>query len=97
MPGSCVTLGVGYRLRSAMPVEYNRSAGIWPSTPPAWKQPAVLPAVQGAVEFGTLIRLNNAPLLSRVCEKSPARSSAVGTRIRIGLPLLMAAVTGRYS
>src|SRR5438045_7669128 len=97
MPANCVTLGSGYRLRSATPVEYNRSVGILPSTPPAWKQPAVLAAVQGDVEFGSLIKLNNAPVLSRVCEKSPARSAAVGTRIRTGLPPLIAAVTGRYS
>ena len=56
-----------------------------------------MPATHGSVEVGSLIRLNSAPLLSRVCEKSPSRSAAVGTRIRIGLPPLIAAVTGRYS
>jgi len=80
-----------------MPVLYRRSAGIRPRTPPAWKHPAVVPAIHGAVEFGSLIKFNSAPLLSSVCEKSPARSRAVGTRIRMGLPPLMAAVTGRYS
>ena len=36
------------------------------------------------------MKLKSAPVLSRVCEKSPARSSAVGTRMRIGLPPLIA-------
>src|SRR5262245_23689615 len=97
MPASCVTFGEGYRLRSAIPAEYSRSDGIRPSTPPAWKHPPVFAAVHGSVEFGSLIKLNSAPVLSRVCEKSPARSSAVGTRTRIGLPLLIGVVTGRYS
>ena len=43
------------------------------------------------------MKLKSAPLLSSVCEKSPARSSAVGTRKRIGLPLLIAWFVGRYS
>ena len=56
--------------------------------------PAVFAAVQGDVDRGSRIRLNRLPLLSRVSEKSPCRSSAVGTR---NWRRMLAVVRGRYS
>src|ERR1700736_738702 len=78
--------GSGQRLRMFRPRPYSRLAGIFPSTPPSWKQPAVFAAVQELVDSGSLMRLIRLLLLSSDCEKSPCRSSAVGTRNRAGSP-----------
>src|SRR5262245_3176929 len=95
--------GFGYRFRAAMPGAYSRFAGILPVRPPSWKQPAVFVAEHGCVEVGSLMNGFSTPvdcpcvLVFSVCEKSPVRSSSVGTRSRIGLPPLIGLVTGRYS
>src|ERR1700674_2215936 len=75
--------------RMLSPSWYKRLGGIRPSTPPSWKQPAVLAAVHGELEDGSLIRLMSAPVLSVLCEKSPWRSSSVGTRNRLTAPLVV--------
>ena len=63
----------------ARPVE--AAAGMRPTTPPSRKQPLICepcrPLSAGILDVGV-----ERPLLSVVCEKSPARSSAVGTRKR---------------
>ena len=69
-----------------MPVWYRRLAGIRPSTPPSAKQPPVLVAEHAPESSGSLMYGNRLPLLSMVCEKSPCRSSAVGTRKRTTSP-----------
>jgi hypothetical protein len=53
-----------------------------PTTPPDWKQPEVLVALQAPDRRGSLMKGNGLPLLSVDCEKSPYRSSAVGSRNR---------------
>ncbi len=68
------------------PVWYRRSAGIRPTTPPSWKQAVVTAAAVGVgavhapVLCGSRMYGKKLPLLSVDCEKSPARSSAVGIR-----------------
>jgi hypothetical protein len=57
----------------------------------------VFPATHGSVDSGSLIRLKQrAGVVARLREVAGALER-VGTRMRIGLPLLIAAVTGRYS
>jgi hypothetical protein len=71
-----VVLGSGIIFISASAFGSKRFAGILLSG----KQPAP-PAVtlHAAVEFGSLMNISR-PFASNVCEKSPARSSAVGMR-----------------
>src|SRR5262245_22510239 len=80
--GTFAMVGSGHSLRMFRPVWYSADAGIRPSTPPSAKQPAVLVDEHAAVEAGFLMKGYKFPVLSVVCEKSPWRSSAVGTRNR---------------
>ena len=61
------------------PSEETRFAGIRPTTPPSWKHPLVLLALQGRPVVESRMYGNGLPLLSTLCEKSPWRSRAVGT------------------
>ncbi len=53
------------------PSEDTRFAGIRPRTPPSWKHPLVLPALQGRPVVESRMYGNGLPLLSTLCEKSP--------------------------
>ena len=52
-----------------------------PRTPPSWKQPAVFDALHGSPVVKSRMNGNGLPARSTLCEKSPARSRAVGTRL----------------
>src|SRR3954447_1517082 len=80
------SFGIGQRFRMFRPSPYRRLAGIFPTVPPSAKQPVCTVVLQGRPVVESRIRLKSALLLSSDCEKSPVRSSAVGTRNRLGLP-----------
>ena len=54
-----------------------------PSTPPSRKQPRVSVALHGSSVLVSRMYGNGLPLASRLCEKSPVRSRAVGTVTRL--------------
>ena len=72
--------GMGYILRTLSPVWYSCAAGIRPSTPPSAKHAVWLAAEQVPATAGFLMYGYGFPRLSVDFEKSPCRSSAVGSR-----------------
>ena len=75
--------GSGYIFRILSPVWYNCAAGIRPRTPPSAKHALVFVAEHVPDTAGFFTYGQGFPRLSVDFEKSPCRSSAVGTRNRV--------------